>query len=302
LPPTEPPPALVLAQSASPTILSFEPAERLAVAVVMSLLLAAATDDSVQDIWQDGPTLHYVQHGTLPANVTTEERNRISHRATRYRWDSALSKLHRVLADGGSREVPPLAHRPAIVLQAHNKYGHWGIRRTYALLSPFYWWHSMLWSDSAEAVRRCAVCDRSKASYNVRPAELSPLPIQGPGYRWHVDLAGPLPPTPQGHVYVLIAVDAFTKWVEAVPIPDKSSATTADAFLFHVLSRQGACAEVVSDQGKEFSGDFEELLVNCGIDHRMTSHDHPQANGQAERMVQTIKAALRRMADEALHT
>ena len=301
LPPTEPPPALVLAQSASPTIFSFEPAERLAVAVVMSLLLAAATDDSVQDIWQDGPTLHYVQHGTLPANVSTEERNRISHRATRYRWDSVLSKLHRVLADGGSREVPPLADRPAIVLQAHNKYGHWGIRRTYALLSPFYWWHSM-WSDSAEAVRRCAVCDRSKASYNVRPAELSPLPIQGPGYRWHVDLAGPLPPTPQGHVYVLIAVDAFTKWVEAVPIPDKSSATTADAFLFHVLSRQGACAEVVSDQGKEFSGDFEELLVNCGIDHRMTSHDYPQANGQAERMVQTIKAALRRMADEALHT
>ena len=307
LPPTESPPALVLAKSAPHTAHPFtanasSATDGLQDAVVLTLLLAAAVDDSTTvDIWQDASTLHYVQQGTLPANATPEERNRITHRATRYLWDAENSKLLRALADGTFREVPPVVDRASIVLNAHNKYGHWGVRRTYALLSPFFWWHSM-WGDTAEAVRRCAVCDRSKASYNVRPAELSPLPVKGPGYRWHVDLAGPLPPTAHGHVYVLIAIDAFTKWVEAVPIPDKSSATTADAFLFHVLSRQGACAEVVTDQGKEFSGDFEELLVECGIDHRMTSHDHPQANGQAERMVQSIKAALRRMADQALQT
>ena len=65
-----------------------------------------------------------------------------------------------------------------------------------------------------------------------------------------------------------------------------------------MIARCGACAVVVSDQGKEFQGEFHELLVQCCIDHAITSHDHPQSNGQAERMVKTVKASLRCMCDE----
>ncbi|XRB18406.1 hypothetical protein RI054_18g82520 [Pseudoscourfieldia marina] len=66
------------------------------------------------------------------------------------------------------------------------------------------------------------------------------------------------------------------------------------AFALHVLARHGSCAEVVTDNGSEFKGAFDELLEKALIDHRHTSREHPQADGLAERAVQTVKEALRR--------
>jgi hypothetical protein len=58
------------------------------------------------------------------------------------------------------------------------------------------------------------------------------------------------------------------------------------------LCRYGGCAEVVTDQGREYQGEFDELLTDHFIHHRTTSSHHPQANGQAERFVQTIKHCM----------
>ena len=79
-----------------------------------------------------------------------------------------------------------------------------------------------------------------------------------------------------------------------MPIPDKHSSTTAFAFLHNVLGRYGACAEVLTDQGTEFQGAFQELMVQAFIDHRTTSPNHPNADGLAERCVGTLKAGLRK--------
>ena len=77
--------------------------------------------------------------------------------------------------------------------------------------------------------------------------------------------------TKRGIKYVLVFIEHFTKWVELVPLPDKSAASTAWALLEFVLSRMGAPAEVVTDQGSEFKGEFETLPSHFGIDHRLAS-------------------------------
>ncbi|PNH03439.1 Gag-Pol polyprotein [Tetrabaena socialis] len=97
-----------------------------------------------------------------------------------------------------------------------------------------------------------------------------------------------------GNVYVMIAIEHYSKHVELIPLPDKTSACTAQAFLQNVLARFSAPAEVVTDQGTEFLGEFDELLQQCFIDHRKTSANHPQADGAAERMVQLVKRGLRK--------
>ena len=51
---------------------------------------------------------------------------------------------------------------------------------------------------------------------------------------------------------------------------------------------------MLADQGTEFIGEFPEMLDELLIDHRRTLRDHPQADGLAERMVQTLKVALRK--------
>jgi hypothetical protein len=128
-----------------------------------------------------------------------------------------------------------------------------------------------------------------KNSFSSRQLTLFPFPIQGMFYRWSCDLAKELPQTSKGNVYIMIMIEHFSKWVELVMLPDKSSHSTSQAFLQQVLSRFGACTECLTDQGSKFKGKFQDLLYHALIDHRWTSRDHPQVNGLAERMVQTCK-------------
>ncbi len=94
--------------------------------------------------------------------------------------------------------------------------------------------------------------------------------------------------------YVLVMVEHFSKWIELVPSPDKSSKGVAYIFLDRVLSHFGAPVDVLTDQGTEFQGEFQVLCDKALIDHRTTSRDHLEADGLAERVVQTMKKALRK--------
>ena len=51
---------------------------------------------------------------------------------------------------------------------------------------------------------------------------------------------------------------------------------------------------MLPDQGREFLGEFQAFLKYTYIDHRTTSCAHPEANGLAKHMVQTVKRALKK--------
>ena len=51
---------------------------------------------------------------------------------------------------------------------------------------------------------------------------------------------------------------------------------------------------MLTDQGREFQGGFQTLLTAHEITHRLSSREHPQSDGLAERMVQTAKMGLRK--------
>ncbi len=59
-------------------------------------------------------------------------------------------------------------------------------------------------------------------------------------------------------------------------------------------NRISQCIHVLTDQGTEFQGEFQVLCDKVLIDHRTTSRDHPEADGLAKRVVQTVKRALRK--------
>ena len=137
----------------------------------------------------------------------------------------------------------------------------------------------------AAYVGRYEVCDRVRSSFNNLSPQLKPLPIMGLDYRWSLDFAGPLLPTPRGAKYVLVMVEHFSKWIELVALSQNSSELAAAAFLDRVLVRFGAPTKVLTDQGREFLGSFEELCVQALIDHWTTSRDHSEAGGLVERVV-----------------
>ncbi len=128
-----------------------------------------------------------------------------------------------------------------------------------------------------------------RTSFSFRQLTLSPLPIQGIIYCWSCDLVRKLPQTSKGNVYIMIMIEHFSKWVELITLPNKSSYNTNQAFLQQVLSRFGACVECLIDQRSKFKGEFQNLFDHVLINHCQTSKDHPQADGLAKRIVQTCK-------------
>uniref|UniRef100_A0A383VGW5 Integrase catalytic domain-containing protein n=1 Tax=Tetradesmus obliquus TaxID=3088 RepID=A0A383VGW5_TETOB len=229
-----------------------------------------------------------LQNGTVPEG-TAAEKSRVNKRLQYYTWKQ--DKVWRRMPDGTLREVPPPANRLALIKQTHSRTGHFGIRRTTAMLLNTWWWHG-LQADVAAVVSACKECSRVDATFNAKPAELQPLPIKGLMYRWGVDLAGPFPKTPRGHNYLFIAVEHFSKHIVAVPIAEKTPECTSYVFLHNVLSKYGAMAECCHDRKGEWSGAFEQLLLEAKVDTRSTSANHPAANGAAEKAVHIVKRAL----------
>jgi len=147
-----------------------------------------------------------------------------------------------------------------------------------------------------EVVKGCDACQRTRATFDGHHPILHPLPIMGPYYRWSLDLATMPHVTKRGNKYVVVMIEHYSRYIELAAIPDKEAKHVAAVFRECVIARYGGCAEVLTDNGGEFSKEFTTLLQETFIDHRLITPQHSQSNGLAERCVQTVKRALKRMA------
>ena len=130
-------------------------------------------------------------------------------------------------------------------------------------------------------------------------APLQPIITGYPNEIVGVDMVGPLPETPRGNRYILVMVDLFTKWCEAVPIATTDAETTAQAIVENWICRWGAPEQLHSDRGSNFESIIvAELCHLLGVRKSRTTAYHPQGNGQVERTNRSIKALLKAFTDE----
>ena len=98
----------------------------------------------------------------------------------------------------------------------------------------------------------CDRCQRNAPQLKTAAMELQSISVAPKvWYLVGMDLIGPFRPTAMGYKFVLTMTDYFSKYVEAVPIKDKSAVSVARG-IYEVYCRQGAPVHVISDQGKEF--------------------------------------------------
>ena len=95
---------------------------------------------------------------------------------------------------------------------------------------------------------------------------------------------GPLPETDQGSKYVLVAVDYFTRWVEAYGIPNQEAMTVARKLVDEMFCRFSPPEQLHSDQGRQFESALVKETCNIlGVKKTHTTPYHPQGNGMVER-------------------
>ena len=143
---------------------------------------------------------------------------------------------------------------------------------------------------------QCQIRKKSTA----KSVPLHPLPIpQQPNQRVHVDLFGPLKVSAQSNKFILVITDAFTKYAEVVPIPDKQAETVANEIFTHWICRFGSPVQIHSDGGKEFCNKLLNELFNLlDIKHTKTSPAHPQCNAQVEVFNKTLAKYLASFVDQ----
>jgi ribonuclease HI len=146
----------------------------------------------------------------------------------------------------------------------------------------FYWPKAA--SDAAELVQKCENCQKC-AGDQKQPSSLTQL-IQPtwPLQRWGLDLLGPLPPTQGNLRYVVVAVEYFSKWIEAKPLATITSVIVQKFFWQNIVCRFDVPKAITMDNGTQFDAEaFEEFCDQIGTKIHFISVRHPESNGLVER-------------------
>ncbi|RXN35131.1 putative protein K02A2.6-like protein [Labeo rohita] len=196
---------------------------------------------------------------------------------------SELSVQHGCLMRG-MRVVVPHKLRKRVLEELHT--GHPGIVRMKAIARSYVWWPG-LDADIELQVKMCQSCQQIQKI----PSQAPLHPWEWPSKPWeriHVDFAGPC----EGHMY-LVVVDAHSKWPE-VQVMTSATAEKTIEVLRNLFSHYGLPEVLVSDNGPQFvSQEFANFLKANHVKHIRSAPYHPAMNGQAERIVQSLKQALK---------
>jgi hypothetical protein len=174
--------------------------------------------------------------------------------------------------------------------------GHQGVDKTLQRIRRKYDWPSLR-RELQEFIKTCEICQRTAGppTRSTRPP-IQPMvaPVQGIG--WGIDYVGPFNKTKSGNQYILHMeqLQDGGVWTELVPTREATAEYAARGLMERVISRTGAPAWIVSDQGKAFTGEIiQHLCEMLHIKKIQTTAYHPQSNGATERVHRDLNKFLK---------
>ena len=139
--------------------------------------------------------------------------------------------------------------------------------------------------DVREYIKTCDACARRKTG-KVGHAPLGDA-LEAKEFLDVVslDIVGPLPTTERGNQYLLTFIDHFTRFCDAIPIPNQTTEVIAREFVTKVITQFGVPKKLLTDRGANFtSALLRETCRLLKIHKLQTCSFNPQANGICERM------------------
>nr|GEV16386.1 reverse transcriptase domain-containing protein [Tanacetum cinerariifolium] len=236
-------------------------------------------------IEEDGPTwmthiADYLKDGVLPGN--NKEARKLPLKARQYElmkgvlyrrsfltpWLRCVGPLQ---ADYVTREI----HEGSYSMQA-------GPRSVLAkAIRLGYYWPTRH-KDARDMIRKCNDCQ-----------------IHRPG----IDIAGPFPEGLGKVKFLIVAMDYFTKWIEAKAVAMITGGQVKKFVWDNIICRFGIPGEIISDNGKQFADNpFKDWCDNLNITQRFASVKHPKSNGLVERANRSLGEGIKAHLGEVIPT
>ncbi|CAN6560269.1 unnamed protein product [Malus baccata var. baccata] len=212
----------------------------------------------------------------IPSEFTRHPRDKLRHDARFYVWDDPYlwkfcpdQIIRRCVHDFECHSILSFCHTYACG-------GHFGTQRTTlkVLQCGFYW--PSIFKDAKTFCLTCDKCQRMGGiSAKDQMPQVSILNVEIFDV-WGIDFMGPFPSS-YGFMYILLAVDYVSKWVEAKATRTNDSKVVADFIRTNIFARFGMPRVIISDRGSHFCNrTIEALLRKYSVTHKVSNREIKQ--------------------------
>nr|GEV16088.1 reverse transcriptase domain-containing protein [Tanacetum cinerariifolium] len=159
----------------------------------------------------------------------------------------------------------------------------------------FFW--PTIYQDAHNLVKSCDSCQRQGKISQRDEMPQNVIQVCENFKVWGIDLMK-LFPSSRGNMYILVAVDYISKWVEAKALPTNDACVVVK-FIKSLFARFGTPRAIISDRGTHFCNyKFAKVMSKYGVTHHLATAYHPETSGQVEVLNHGLKRILERTVGE----
>ena len=249
--------------------------------------------------------IEWIERGKVPTPQELQELTRLAWQLNnQFRSVQLLDGILCRRFETGDSEVvlhqmvpPSMTHEILSACHSSSTAGHlWVVKTAEKIKQRFHW--PGLQEDTKLFVSRCPECQKRSGPPKKYHHSVVEWQASYKFYHIGIDLMRPLPMS-NGNKHIVVIGDHFTKWYEAIRLPDQTAVTTANALVDHWISRFGCPHSLHSDQGRNFEAKpFEYLMQLLEMDKTRTKPFHPQSNAVIERMNKILQNMLANWVNE----
>ncbi|GJV67139.1 reverse transcriptase domain-containing protein [Tanacetum coccineum] len=159
--------------------------------------------------------------------------------------DTWMTPIFKYLSD----ETLPAEQKKVRAVKRKSWRMHAGTRSVMAkALRIGYYWPTMH-EDARKLIQACQDCQVHKPVPRNPQQKLSPITSPWPFYKWGIDIVGPFPEGPGKVKFLIVAIDYFTKWIEAKSVATITGSQIKKFMWDNIVCRFGLPGEIISDNG-----------------------------------------------------
>ena len=257
--------------------------------------------ESFRDGQQQDPWIHHLTQYLTEKKLPDDESvaRRIVLQAPSFDLQDGILYFIDSKHNHRKRAVVPHQLQQQLLGQTHSGPfgGHFSGQRTFNNLALHWWWNRM-YSDTMEFCKNCPQCAAVSGFGRNHKPPLHPIPVSRPFEIFGVDIME-LPKTSSGNSYVVVFQDLFTKWPFVFPVPDQQSIHIVRLLTEHIVPFCGVPEALLSDRGANLLSHLMlDVCKSLGIRKLNTTAYHPQCDSVVEHFNRTLKAMLRKHAED----